>query len=252
MKPMKKTLLAALFVVAASAASAQCTPDPLYADSIFGVWPDTIEDFAPGVINIPYSDQLDLIIPTDAGDIDPNLAGTMIDSVALTAISGLPPGLAIACNSHTGAACTYLSGVQGCGVIQGTPTQVGTFPLVIEVTGYSVLFNVPISFPYTFEGYQITIGAANVNELPVSINGALNTPNPFRDRTSIEWNLSKAADTQVKVFNLLGEKLWSQTVQAKAGANKLLFDGSLLEAGIYLYEVQAGDRKFTGRMILHR
>lgn len=249
---MKKTLLSALFVAAASAVSAQCTPDPLYADSVFGVWPDTIEDFIPGVISVPYSDQLDLIIPQDAGDIDPNLAGTMIDSVALDSIEGLPPGLTIACNSHTSATCTYLSGVQGCGVIQGTPTAVGTFGLIIHVTGYSQLFGFPISFPYTFTGYEITIGAASVNELPVAISGALNTPNPFRDRTSIEWNLSKAADTHVKVFNLLGEKLWSQNVQGRTGLNKLQFDGSLLEAGIYLYEVQAGDRKFTGRMILHR
>lgn len=252
MNHMKKAILSIAFVATAATISAQCTPDPLYQDSLFGVWPDTIEGFAPGTVNQPYSDQLDLIVPSDAGEIDPGLAGTMIDSVAMDSIEGLPPGLAIACNSHTGAACTYLSAVLGCGVIQGTPTVVGVYPLTIHVTGYSVLFGFPISFPYTFTGYQIDIGVAGILDQPVSISGAQNVPNPFGQRTSIEWNMSRPANSTVKVFNLLGEKLWSQTTEGRSGANKVVFDGSTLEDGIYLYEVQAGDTRFTGRMVLHR
>ncbi|MEO8068226.1 MAG: T9SS type A sorting domain-containing protein [Flavobacteriales bacterium] len=249
---MKHTLLSIAFIAAAATASAQCTPDPLYQDSIFGVWPDTLEDFAPGLVNVPYSDQMDLKIPSDAGDIDPNLAGTQIDSVALDSISGLPPGLAIVCNSHTSAPCTYLSAVLGCGLIEGTPTVAGSYPLTINVTGYSILFGFPISFPYQFTGYQIDIGIAGVSDLPVAISGAQNVPNPFGQRTSIEWNLSRPASTTVKVFNLLGEQLWSETSEGRIGANKLIFDGSALEDGIYLYEVQAGETRFTGRMVLHR
>ncbi|MBK6775034.1 MAG: hypothetical protein IPG74_04015 [Flavobacteriales bacterium] len=140
---MKKTILSFLLIGSAASLSAQCTPDPLYQDSLFGVWPDTIEDFAPGSVGVSYSDQMDLIIPDDAGDIDPNLAGTMIDSVRMDSIQGMPPGLSIACNSHTGAPCTYLSATLGCGVIQGVPTVAGSYPLTIHVTGYSQLFGFP-------------------------------------------------------------------------------------------------------------
>lgn len=249
---MKKTLLSLALITAAAAASAQCTPDPIYMDSIFGVWPDTIDDFAPGEVGVAYSDQIDFLIPTDAGDVDPNLAGQMIDSVKLDQIVGMPPGLGFACNSHTSAPCTFLSAVLGCGLIQGTPTVAGSYPLTIEVTAYSVFFGNPIAIPYPFAGYQINIGATGVSDQPVSISGAQNVPNPFGQRTSIEWNMSRPASSTVKVFNLLGEKLWSQTTEGRSGSNKVVFDGSTLEDGIYLYEVQAGDTRFTGRMVLHR
>ena len=249
---MKKTILSFLLIGSAASLNAQCTPDPLYQDSLFGVWPDTIEDFAPGSVGVSYSDQMDLIIPDDAGDIDPNLAGTMIDSVRMDSIQGMPPGLSIACNSHTGAPCTYLSATLGCGVIQGVPTVAGSYPLTIHVTGYSQLFGFPLSFPYAFTGYQIDIGTAGILDQPVAISGAQNIPNPFGQRTSIEWNMSRPSTATVKVFNLLGEKLWSQTSEGRSGLNKIVFDANGLEDGIYLYEVQAGDTRFTGRMVLHR
>ena len=249
---MKKLLLSLTLIATAAAASAQCTPDPLYQDSIFGVWPDTIDDFAPGEVGVPYSDQIDFLIPTDAGDVDPNLAGQTIDSVKLDNIQGMPPGLSFACNSHTNAPCTFLSSVLGCGLIEGTPTTAGSYPLTINVTAYVLFLGNPVAVPYPFDGYQIDIGAAGVLDQQVSISGAQNVPNPFGQRTSIEWNLSRSASTTVKVFNLLGEKLWSQATEGRIGANKLVFDGSDLEDGIYLYEVQAGETRFTGRMVLHR
>ena len=57
---MKKALLAANLVVSAAAANGQCTPNQLYADSIYGVWPDTTENFASGVLNSFYSDTLNI------------------------------------------------------------------------------------------------------------------------------------------------------------------------------------------------
>ncbi|MBK6775035.1 MAG: T9SS type A sorting domain-containing protein [Flavobacteriales bacterium] len=64
--------------------------------------------------------------------------------------------------------------------------------------------------------------------------------------------MSRPSTATVKVFNLLGEKLWSQTSEGRSGLNKIVFDANGLEDGIYLYEVQAGDTRFTGRMVLHR
>jgi hypothetical protein len=129
----------------------------LYADSVFGVWPDTTENFSAGVIGIPYEQILNLIVPSDAGLVDPQFAGLVIDSVGFVGITGLPLGLSVACNSQTPAACTYITGQLGCGVITGTPTETGTFPLVLNVLAHSSIFGNVLSVPYTFGGYQIVI-----------------------------------------------------------------------------------------------
>lgn len=252
---MKRTLLIAGLVAFGLNASAQCSPNQAYADSLFGAWPDTITNFSSGMVDVLYSDTLNLLVPTDAGAIDPMFTGFTIDSVALVQVSGLPPGISVMCTSQTNAPCTFMTGQVGCGLIEGTPTQTGTFPLVIEVNAYASLFGSAQAVPYSFPGYSITIteNTSGVAELqPVKLTGVKNVPNPFAERTVIEFGLSKAAPVKVTVFNLVGAELWSRTLQGKNGPNKVSFDAVSFESGIYIYHVESADSKFTGRMMVNR
>lgn len=156
---MKKTILAAVLVISGANAMGQCTPNQLYADSIYGVWPDTTENFPSGVLNVFYSDTLNILVPSDAGLVNPNYAGITIDSVALTGVDNLPPGLSVVCNSQTGAACTFLTSQLGCGLIEGTPTTAGTYDMTINVLAYALGGFAQV--PQAFTGYRITIAEDN-------------------------------------------------------------------------------------------
>lgn len=252
---MKKVLLVAAMAASSLTAIAQCSPNQTYADSVFGAWPDTVTNFSPGTVGVFYSDTLNLLVPTNAGLINPTFEGFMIDSVALVGVTGLPPGIAVHCTSHTGAACTYLTGQVGCGLIEGTPTVAGTFPLVIQVNAYVTLFTIPQAIPYEFPGYSITIsdnttGVADLS--PAKLIGVKNVPNPFAERTVIEFGLSRAAPVKMKVYNLVGAEMWQRSVQGKAGMNRVPFEAANLENGIYIYHVESAGSKFTGRMVVNR
>lgn len=254
---MKRTLLAACLTVGGLEAMAQCVPNPLYADSVFGVWPDTTENFASGVLNVFYSDTMNIIVPSNTTDVDPSLPAQAIDSVRFDGIDNLPPGLGVICNSQTPAACTLLPQQLGCGLIEGTPTQAGVYDLTLNVTAYVTFAGFPVPVPYAFEGYRITIAATTGVEeaAPLSLAQVQNVPNPFANRTTIEFTLNRPGTARLKVFNLVGEELWHETVQAKAGVNRVPFEASRMprmESGIYLYKVEAGDRSFTGRMVVNR
>lgn len=251
---MKHALLAACLLTAGLRATAQCTPNPLYADSVFGVWPDTTENFIGGMVGVFYSDTINIIIPSSSTDVDPSLPPQTIDSVQFNGIDNLPPGLAVHCNSQTGGPCTLLPHQLGCGLIEGTPTQAGSYDLVLNVTAYVTFLGFPTGLPYAFQGYNITIaGTAGVNDLaPVSLGQVQNVPNPFANRTTIEFSLNRGATARIKVFNLVGEELWRETVQAKSGVNRVPFEAARMESGVYLYKVEAGDRMFTGRMVVSR
>ena len=253
---MKQLVLTLAAAALTTAAAAQCTPDPLYADSVFGVWPDTLENFKPGMVNVFYSDTLNLIIPTDANSLDPNIpVGTAtLDSVQLLNIVGLPPGLVKNCNSQTSAPCTYLGGVLGCGLIEGTPTQEGTFPLVMEVTVFATTILGTIPFDTAFYGYKIVVGPNTVDiaENSLGLSGVRNMPNPFTERTTIAYQLGEASMVNIRVFNLVGAELRSTRVAGKPGSNRYVFNASGLEDGIYLYKVEAGKHSFTGRMVVYR
>lgn len=70
---MKRLLLVVSIVsFGLTNASAQCTPDitapaPNYADSTFGAWPDTVINFAAAAVGVPYTQELQFKVPTDAG-----------------------------------------------------------------------------------------------------------------------------------------------------------------------------------------
>ncbi|MDX9751216.1 MAG: T9SS type A sorting domain-containing protein [Flavobacteriales bacterium] len=251
---MKKTLTLVLSIALAGAAHAQCTPDPLYTDSLFGVWPDTTTNFAGGTVGVLYAQSLDLKVPTDAGVVDPAYSFATIDSIALTDIDGLPPGLSVACASQTSAPCTFLAGQLGCGVISGVPTTAGTYELTINIMAHGNAFGTGLSLPYSFSGYRIVVaGEVGVSELGAAQHGeARNVPNPFSSRTTIEFALAEAGAAQVRVFTLVGEEVWSRPVDGRPGLNKVVFESGDLGDGVYLYKVEAAQGTFTGRMVLRR
>ena len=43
--------------------NAQCTPNPQYADSAYGVWPDTSTNFVSGAVGVAYAQVLDFKLP---------------------------------------------------------------------------------------------------------------------------------------------------------------------------------------------
>jgi hypothetical protein len=252
---MMRNLLLAVLVATALQASAQCVPNQMYADSVYGVWPDTLENFVGGMVNVFYSDTLTVLVPSDASLIDPTFPSFIsIDSVQVDNVDGLPPGITVSCNSQTGASCTYLANQVGCGLLEGMPSQAGVFPITINVTAFASFGGVQ-AFPQAFSGYSIAIvpEVAGIGDITgVKLGGVKNVPNPFTDGTIIEFTLAKAGTAKVKVYNLVGEELWKSTVQGKVGSNRVPFALHTLENGIYLYSVEAGGVNFTGRMLVDR
>jgi len=252
---MMRTLTLVFSCAIASAALAQpCTPNPLYADSVFGVWPDTTENFMTGYVGVPYFQDLNLIVPSEAGLVDTTFAGLTIDSVSFVNIAGLPAGLAIACNSQTPAACTYITSQLGCGVITGTPTVTGTYPLTLNVLAHSAIFGNVLSVPYSFSGYRIVIESNTaVSDVAVSaLSGVRTVPNPFNLRTTFEFELARSGTVEVRVFDLLGGERWQRTVAGKAGLNRIPFEAQDLASGVYLYQIRSGKNVQTGRLVLNR
>ena len=145
----------------------------------------------------------------------------------------------------------------GCGLIEGTPTALGSYPLELNVRAWStvtIVVPIPVSQDITFGGYEIVItdGSTSIVNVAPGLSGVRNVPNPFSARTSIEFQSGIAGIARVRVFNLVGEEIWDQSVQVKAGSNKVNFDGSDLPTGVYLYKIQSGGDTFTGRMALQR
>ncbi len=64
-----------------------------------------------------------------------------------------------------------------------------------------------------------------------------NIPNPFTDKTSIGFRSSKSDIFELKVYNTVGQIVYSEKLNSVLGYNYFLFNGSELNKGIYIYTV---------------
>lgn len=79
-----------------------------------------------------------------------------------------------------------------------------------------------------------------------------NYPNPFNPSTSINFKLPNAANVNLTVYNVLGQRV-ATLLNNKAftsGSHSVSFDASNLASGIYIYRLEAGSFTSQKRMTL--
>jgi hypothetical protein len=90
-------------------------------------------------------------------------------------------------------------------------------------------------------------------EVPAEFTLAQNFPNPFNPSTTIKYELPKASDVRLSVFDILGREVSVLVNERRdAGVHEEKFDGSNLASGLYLYRLQARDFVQTRKLLLVR
>jgi hypothetical protein len=89
--------------------------------------------------------------------------------------------------------------------------------------------------------------------LPTTFALGQNYPNPFNPSTTIKYELPKASDVRLSVFDILGREVSVLVNERRdAGVHEAKFDGSNLASGLYLYRLQVRDFVQTRKILLVR
>lgn len=113
------------------------------------------------------------------------------------------------------------------------------FPIMMHVTldaagtGASVVYSVE--------------NLVSVDELANSINVGV-YPNPVADVLNIEVNAASPASTQLSIKNVLGQTVYSNSLNINIGKNVETIDMSTLKKGIYLVDIVAGKSRVTKKI----
>ena len=137
------------FIGFIDSANAQCSPDAQYTQ--LGVWPAVMP---VSCVNQAYDETVTLIYPNDSCVMvsPPNCTNIALTNATITKMSNLPPGLSHTCPN---ANCIYLpssgDNTSSCIQISGTPTQAGTYTVVVSLALNSSFgaFNVDYDFEIT-------------------------------------------------------------------------------------------------------
>jgi photosystem II stability/assembly factor-like uncharacterized protein len=105
-----------------------------------------------------------------------------------------------------------------------------------------------MKFTYTVTTAVPEIISANI---PDKFDLHQNYPNPFNPSTTIKYDISRAGNIKLKVYNQLGKEvaeLYNGFVNA--GSYQVIFDASALSSGIYFYKLETPDASYTKKMLL--
>lgn len=244
---MKKQIL---LTVAASIALglssfAQCTPDPNNTSDL--LYPTPANANYSLVKNQAFDETVTVNLPSDTSATFPVVGArdAFIDSLKITSVQGLPPGLASACNN---AECLILGGQQGCVRLFGTPTQAGTFKITISATMFvrEKALNVPLPLPIE-EEYDLVVDQENNVNL-IHKNGTLNVyPNPAKNSVFVE-NRDYTGEYSIQIFNVMGLE-----VANFVRAQKLTeISTDLLSNGMYILKITTSTNQSSTRLLISK
>ena len=275
---MRKAVLILTLTFSYILGFAQCTPNSLYQDSVYNIWPDTIQNLPHATQGVNYYTQIDLKTPTTlieaaAGDSSLTTIDTLgnsyyigtwpVDSMSMVSTIGLPNGFSLDCNAPN---CVYEGDVVGCANVYGTTSDpVGVYPITILVNVYThgsiTVFGIPIAIEtdlysalgdYEYiEGYKIVVNSATGLETFHQDDFVLfqNVPNPFAEFTNIQFNAPKSDNVVFEVVDMFGRSVYTERIAATKGVNTYQFSHDL-SAGIYMYIINNGKESISKRMIV--
>jgi len=96
-----------------------------------------------------------------------------------------------------------------------------------------------------FSGVEVVVGGNSIEELADAkvcrVIGLVESyPNPFNPMTNIRFRLNRRSDVSIKIYDLLGCEVRELVNSSfNAGSHSVVFDGSDLSTGVYIYKVQA-------------
>ena len=155
---MKKllSLMSGLLIIVGQLAIAQCIPDPQYTQP--GFYPDTATGLPCAVNGVLYDEDITLVVPVDTVIVGFPLP---IDSLVLTSLTGLPPGIGYTCGGTlNNSTYSWGGGDAGCINLTGVATINGTYDILAIVESYLAGATTPASTE-NVDYYSITIADSN-------------------------------------------------------------------------------------------
>jgi len=88
------------------------------------------------------------------------------------------------------------------------------------------------------------------NEIPKSFSLSQSYPNPFNPTTSIKFDIPKAGNVSLKIYDITGKEVYSINEFKSAGRYEFTFDASNYASGLYFYKLESGMFSETKKMVL--
>jgi len=106
---------------------------------------------------------------------------------------------------------------------------------------------------YVLPSLRDNLSKKGENQVPLRNKLYDNCPNPFNPTTTIKYDLARASNVKITIYNILGQEVRVLVNELKkAGSYNVKFDGTNLSSGIYFCRIEAGSFIDAKKMVLVR
>ncbi|MBX7183070.1 MAG: T9SS type A sorting domain-containing protein [Bacteroidia bacterium] len=249
---MKKLVLSIFSIVALNQAYSQCIPDgntngalafPRPANAAGGSPMDTIS----GSTTSMFPDVVQFKLPSDT--TISGLSAT-IDSIWIESLANFPAGIQYNCNTPD---CKWAGGTNGCVTFLNTTPGAGIIEVQINLKVKGIAFGTALTIPQSLY-YKFDAASVGIDDI-IQLNKfsvIQNSPNPFSESTTIHFASPVATKIAFEVRNMMGQTVYSETINASQGLNSVVFANSNLANGTYFYSLNNGQITTTGKMSIQK
>lgn len=135
-------------------------------------------------------------------------------------------------------------------IIETADLDTGIYRVIIEFThnaGDGMTY-IPVDLNVVHELPDV---ASGLGELPFVYELAQNWPNPFNPTTEIFYSLEKQGLTTLRIFDVRGREIATLIDEPlPAGRYHVSFNGGVLPAGMYFYQIKSGEFISVKKMVL--
>lgn len=222
----------------------QCIPDTVNCKDINDPGQICPSVLAEGMVGVEYEELITIIAP-DSASVAESMIG--LAKIELESIENLPSGLEFQAETTE-----FFPDQAYCVSITGTPADTGTFYLKIKVIPFISFFGNFVALPAQTDStsvYLVIKPSSSVDQADHTDFVLINAyPNPFVSTTSIEYNMPSEGETELVIFNLLGKLIYREKKMSVAGLNLIVYDGSSLQAGYYLFAIIREQETLMGKL----
>lgn len=139
-------------------------------------------------------------------------------------------------------------------------------PVELENPNHSLMFvytevvegaSHSLSMTPEFQGVSFAPSeVAGTELLPGEFSLAQNAPNPFNPQTRISYDIPKATNVRLEIYNVLGQHVKTLVDEfQEPGSKSIIWDGRdnsgyTVSSGIYFYRMDAGEFSLTRKMMM--
>ncbi|MCD4697738.1 MAG: T9SS type A sorting domain-containing protein [Bacteroidales bacterium] len=250
---MNKVILSLICLVfgtfAVNGLIAQCTPGDSISCPDLENNGEICPEIMPGaVVNQLYHEDFTILAPPAYVDSVTGLT-ISLHHIKLMEIGNLPEGISWVSNTPDS---VFMVGPYYCVLLEGTPTVAGNYPLKIVVDVFveylgNLYYLATVADSLSLSMDVNTSGIQEFGNTSMMVLG--NSPNPFSTALDIFYFMPEPQEVTFKLFDLPGKLIYEEIVNARFGENHIIYNGSALKPGIYIYSISDGQNQFTQRII---